>query len=65
MEIVCNLDYYMDMIHYSPDINQIMLERMVSGEDKVTPENWEDTIAEKRAMVKSIIDEEIYRYYER
>lgn len=65
MEIVCNLDYYMDMIHYSPDINQIMLERMVSGEDKVTPENWEDTVVEKRAMVKAIINEEIYRYYER
>lgn len=65
MEIVCNLDYYMDMIHYSPDVNQSMLERMVRGEDKVNLENWEETVVKKRKMVKEIVEEEIYKYYEK
>lgn len=61
--IVCNLDYYMDMIHYSPEINQYMLEQMAAGENKVTLENWEEVLSNMRELTDRIINEEIYRYY--
>lgn len=62
-EIVCNLDNYMDMIHYSPDINAYMLEKMIRGENRVTEENWQDVLESMRALAGQITEEEIYRYY--
>lgn len=61
--IVCNLDYYMDMIHYSPDVNQYMLDLMSHGENRVDERNWGETIAELREMTNRISRAEIYRYY--
>lgn len=62
-EIVCNLDNYMDMIHYSPEINQYMLERMAAGENRVTLENCDTVLTEMRELVTRITQEEIYKYY--
>lgn len=62
-EIVCNLDNYMDMIHYTPQVNQLMLERMASGENRVTSENLETVLTALRDMAHRITREEIYRYY--
>lgn len=62
--IVCNLDNYMDMVHYAPEINQYMLERMGAGENRVTEENWEDTLEELRRLAERISREEIFRYYQ-
>lgn len=61
--IVCGLDNYMDMIHYSPAVNQYMLEQMAAEEKKVTAENWESMILELRRMTEHIVNEEIYNYY--
>ena len=30
-EIICDLDNYMDMVHYTPQVNQYMLEQMAAG----------------------------------
>ncbi|MCM1191802.1 MAG: SGNH/GDSL hydrolase family protein [Butyrivibrio sp.] len=64
-DIICNLDNYMDMIHYSPEINQYMLEQMQAGGCRLTEENREETMADMRSLVRAIREEEIYRYYER
>lgn len=40
-ELVTNLDYYSDSIHYTPDINSQILEWMVDGEGLLTEENYE------------------------
>lgn len=64
-EIICNLDNYMDLVHYSPDINQYMLEQMVAGEGRVTQDNWEELILGMRDLAKRISEELIYRYYPR
>lgn len=61
--IVCDLDHYMDMLHYSPEINQYMLEQMAAEENRVTPENWETYLGSLREMAEHIINEEIFRYY--
>lgn len=62
-EIVCNLDYYMDMIHYAPQVNQYMLEQMAAGEKKVTRENCQEVIQSMRQLALYITEEEIYSYY--
>ncbi len=64
-DIICNLDYYMDMIHYSPQVNQHMLECVVADTNRVTPDNVEMTIQEMREVYEYIIEEGIYRYYEK
>ena len=53
----------MDMVHYRPEINQYMLERMAVGENRVTGENWADTLWELRRLAQRISMEEIFKYY--
>lgn len=62
-DVICNLDNYMDLVHYSPEINQYMLERIVAGDGKVTRENWQDVVREMWELVQRIEEELIYQYY--
>lgn len=62
-DIVCNLDNYMDMIHYSPDINQYMLECVVKEERRVTSDNVEEVLGNMKNTYQYIINEGIYIYY--
>lgn len=64
-EIICNLDNYMDMIHYSPTVSQYILDKMASGEGRVTRENWQEAVERMRDLAGRITDELIYRYYPR
>ena len=61
--IVCDLDNYMDMVHYAPEVNQYMLERMAAGGNRVAPGDWEAVLARLRELARRISEEEIYRYY--
>lgn len=63
-EIVCNLDNYMDMVHYSPKVNQYMLEQMAAGNRMVTAGDREDAIAGMRRFVDYISRERIFSYYQ-
>lgn len=62
-DIVCDLDNYMDMIHYSPEINQYMFEQLDGETYRVTKENYADKIAEMRKLAKKITEHDIYKYY--
>lgn len=64
-DIICNLDNYMDMIHYSPDINQYMLEEIVKGIHRVSEANWEEVLEDMKNTCEYIVDEGIYNYYSR
>lgn len=64
-DIVCNLDYYMDMLHYSPQINQYMLDCVIAGENIVTDDNVNDVLKSMRTTYEYIIHEGIYQYYEK
>jgi len=61
--IICNLDNYMDMIHYRPEINQYMLECTVEDVHRVTKDNAKEIINEMRNTYEYIIEEGIYQYY--
>lgn len=62
-DIICNLDYYMDMIHYSPMINQWMLESLDDGKNRLDEENYAETLQKQRELTRQIHQEKIYRYY--
>lgn len=61
--IVCDLDNYMDMIHYSPEVNQFMLEQMQAGNYRLTAENLEEMLADMRSLAQTVYEKEIYWYY--
>ncbi len=63
-DIVCDLDNYMDMIHYSPEINQYMFEQLGRETYRVTKENCAEKIAEMKMLAKEITDSYIYEYYD-
>lgn len=62
-DIICNLDNYMDMLHYSPVINQYMLDKVVEDSNRVTEENVEQVLEEMQETYQFIIEEGIYQYY--
>lgn len=64
VDIICNLDNYMDKNHYSPAINQYMLECMAAGEYRVTEENMDEVLSGMREVYEYIITEGIYKYYD-
>lgn len=66
-DIVCNLDLYMDKVHYSPDINQYMLTCMAQGDEsyRVDKDNRQDVVPSLRQMCQYITEEAIYNYYPR
>lgn len=64
-DIVCDLNNYMDTLHYSPEINQYMLDCFVSGKHRVTTENVDAVLQEMKDTYQYIITEGIYEYYEK
>ena len=62
-EIVCDLANYMDMIHYTPDVNQYMLESMAAGESRLTHDNKKEFMQALREMTEHITDHVIFEYY--
>ena len=64
---MCNLDLYMDKVHYSPDINQYMLTCMVRGEAayRIDKDNRQEVVPSLRQMCQYITEEAIYNYYPR
>lgn len=64
-EIICNLDNYMDMIHYAPWVNQYMLESIVTDKGRVTKENQDQVVENMRGVYDYIVGEGIYLYYEK
>lgn len=62
-DIICNLDNYMDMIHYSPEINQTMLEAVREDLYRVEPDHWQETFEEMKRTLDDIVSRKIYQYY--
>lgn len=50
-DIVCDLDLYMDTVHFSPKVNKLLVDKMAAGEDLLTPENLPEYTEKMRDMV--------------
>lgn len=63
-DITTNLDYYMDTIHFSPEINRLMLDKIIAGEDEMTPDNYEEVLDGVKSFSDKV-QKEIIPVYER
>lgn len=63
VEIVCNLDNYMDLVHCSPQCDDWMIEEISSGDCEVTVDNYELFLSSTRKMVEYIESTAIKEYY--
>lgn len=43
-DVICNLDYYRDGLHYIDDINEEILNWITNGEGRVTKDNYQEII---------------------
>ena len=64
MEVITNLENYLDTIHFSPDINKLMLDQMVAGEYRMTKENYEEMLDDMKAFSDEIVNELVIPYEE-
>ncbi|RKM61590.1 SGNH/GDSL hydrolase family protein [Butyrivibrio sp. XB500-5] len=64
-DIATNLEYYMDSLHFSPDINKLMLDNMVSGEGEMTLDNYEEVLDGVKDFSDKIVKELIVPYEEK
>ncbi len=65
-DIVCDLNFYMDKMHYTTQINQFMLQCILDGSEnyRVSAQNWQNAVRALRETCMDISGEDIYRYYE-
>lgn len=60
-EVITNLDNYMDMIHFSKDINRRIYEKLAAEEGRLTPDNYVEKLEGMRTLSQEIVDTEIQR----
>ncbi|MDO4285651.1 MAG: SGNH/GDSL hydrolase family protein [Eubacteriales bacterium] len=58
-DMTANLDNYLDTLHFSPEINRQMCEAMAAGENEVTQDTIDETIASLRAYTDRVLTEYI------
>lgn len=65
MEVISNLELYMDILHFSPEVNNWMYENMVNGRYRVTGQNYRQVIDQMRVLADDIIKNYMPLYEER
>ncbi len=63
-DVICNLDNYMDLVHYTPEINQMMLAAVVNGENEIHPGGYDQIEKNMMELIDVIETEEIPKYFE-
>lgn len=63
-EIITNLDHYMDMVHFSKEINYVVYDKQAKGEDRLTIDNYEERLEGMRDLSQEIVEEIMPKYYE-
>ena len=62
-DIITDLDNYMDMIHFSKEINELICNKMIAGEGRLTKENYESRLKNMYDLTERIVNEYILEYY--
>ncbi len=63
-KIVCDLNNYMDILHFSQDVNYWMYEQMAAGNYRLTPDNYLAVLDNMRQLSYRITEEDILNYEE-
>lgn len=64
-DIITNLENYMDIIHFSPEINHYICESLISGRHQISEENYRENIGEMRALSDEIVQKLVKPYEDR
>lgn len=62
-EIVCNLNYYMDAMHFSADINRWIAEQLKGSDYLLTEENYEEKTAQLGRLAERMTECDIKEYF--
>ncbi len=62
-DIVCNLDFYMDSMHFSADINRWIVEQLGGNEYLLTKQNYEEELTQLKGLVERMIEYDIPAYF--
>ena len=46
-QVICNLDYYNDTVHYSAEVSSMILNWMKEGTGLITKDNYEQKLSEE------------------
>lgn len=64
-KIVTDLENYMDLLHFSPEINRYICNAMIEGSHKVTKENYRQVIEDSRSFSYEVVNELVKPYEDR
>lgn len=64
-EVITDLENYMDILHFSPDINHYICDSMIKGERRVDQENYQEVIADMKTLAYEITEELVKPYEDR
>ncbi len=62
-DVITNLDNYMDIVHFSKDINYYIYDKLVRKEERLTKENYEERLNGMYELSQEIVDDIITEYY--
>lgn len=61
-KIICDLNHYMDILHFSQEVNHWMYEQMAAGNYRLTQDTYMRTLDDMRKLSYHITEEEILQY---
>lgn len=62
-DIVCNLNLYMDSMHFSADVNRWIVEQLKGSGYLLTEENYKEEMARLGALVERMTESDIKKYF--
>ena len=63
LEIITDLDNYMDTIHFSKDINRYVCDSLIEGRDEITADNIDEVLSDMYELSEDIVNIYIHKYY--
>lgn len=64
-EIITNLENYMDILHFSPEINHYICESLIEGKHRISPENYIQNIRKMRDLAYETVEKLVLPYEDR
>ena len=61
-EIVTNLNNYMDLLHFSADVNAYICNSLIEDNHKVTKDNYKEVIEDMRTFSYQVTEELVIPY---
>lgn len=64
-KIITDLENYMDILHFSPEINHYICDSLISGEHQINLKNYKQNISEMRNLAYETVEKLVLPYEDR